>query len=393
MAIQILSFAFCGLWIYAVIYMRRSVACMPLLRDVPVPASVDGNEWPTLSIIIPACNEARHIEAALKSLMTLDYPSLEVIVINDRSSDSTGEIIDRLATSDQRVRAIHIESLPKGWLGKVHAMHRGVQQASGDWYLFTDADVYFEPSMLKRAISYAQHHELNHLTCLPEIMPGAFWLDVTVRSFSLLFSVSTRLFSVNRENSKWPVGIGAFNLVEAEVFRLTPGFEWLRMEPADDLGLGTMLKNAGAGTHLIHGDDLLRVAWYSNVGEMIRGLEKNSFGPGANYSYARQLAIVVFLWLFSVMPALSVLAGFYSPDPILLGAGGLAILTTIVVSLLMPRKSPREVAAYLLLPIGVLLMSVIMLRAAYLCLRNGGIDWRGTHYSVAELRAGQRVRI
>jgi len=394
MALKILSVVFCGVWVYALIYMHRSVARMPLLREADSSGSFNDSEWPSVSIIIPACNEADHIEVALTSLLTLDYPCFEVIVINDRSTDSTGEIIDRLAGSDQRVRAIHIESLPKGWLGKVHAMHFGVREASGDWYLFTDADVYFEPSILKRAISYSRQHEINHVTCLPEIIVSeAFWLDVTIRSFSLLFAVSTRLLSVNRKNSKWPVGIGAFNLVEASVFGQTPGFEWLRMEPADDLGLGAMLKNAGARTHLIHGDQLLRVTWYENIGQMIRGLEKNSFGPGANYSYLRQFAIVALLWLFALVPGLSVLAGFYWLDPILLGAGGLAVLTTIAVALLMPRRNRSEIVAYILLPVGILLMSVILLRAALLCLRNGGVDWRGTHYSIAELRAGQRVKL
>jgi hypothetical protein len=391
--LRILSVLFCGAWIYALVYMLRSIRRIPVLRDVTSGTHLDDGPWPALSIIIPACNEAKHLEAALKSLLKQDYPALEVIVVNDRSTDSTGEIIDRMAATDARIQVVHIETLPDGWLGKVHAMHRGVQLAAGHWYLFTDADVYFEPDMLKCAVGYAHRHKLTHLTCVPEVnLPGAFWLDVVIRSFFLMFSVATRLTSVNREASKWAVGIGAFNFVEAAVFNRTPGFEWLRMEPADDLGLGLMVKQAGARTALVHGAGMLKVPWYTSVKEMFQGLEKNSFGPGANYRYSQQLFIVVLLWLLALAPAFSVVLGFLMPDPILFASGGLAVVSTLVVACVMPRDSARQILSYVLLPVGVLVMSAIMLRAAFLCFRNDGIDWRGTHYSVEKLRAGQRVR-
>jgi hypothetical protein len=154
-----------------------------------------------------------------------------------------------------------------------------------------------------------------------------------------------------------------------------------------------MAKAAGARTHLVHGEGVLQVTWYQSIGDMIRGLEKNTFGPAANYRFSRQLTIVVVLWFFAVTPAISLITGFFLSDPLLLGVGGLAFLATLVVSLLMPRRNLHEVFAYLLMPVGVLLLSGIMLRAAYLCLRNDGIQWRGTHYRLADLRAGQRVRM
>jgi hypothetical protein len=393
MAMQVLSLVFCGMWVYAVIYMQRAAAGVPLLREMAIDTDPGDGDWPLLSVIIPACNEAGQIETALRSLLAQDYPGLELIVVNDRSTDATGEIIDRLAASDHRIRPVHVESLPDGWLGKVHALDAGVRQARGEWYLFTDADIHFEPDMLRRAIAYARHADVEHVTCLPEISgPMSFWLDVTIRSFALLFAVTTRLAAVNRNDSKWPVGLGAFNLVEASAFARTPGFEWLRMEPADDMGLGLMLKRAGARTRLVNGWGVLRVAWYASIGEMVRGLEKNSFGPGARYSYTRQLAMLLVLVLFAVVPGASLVAGILLSNAVLAAAGGIAALVSGVVALTMPRESARDAFAYLFLPVGVLVMAVIMWRATLLCFRNDGIDWRGTHYSVAELRAGQRVR-
>jgi len=389
----ILSVFSCLIWVFTLAYMRLSIARMPLLRDGDPDSGHRGREWPSLCVIVPACNEAANLEISLTSLLAQDYPGLQIVVVDDRSNDSTPEILRRLAAADRRIRSVRIESLPEGWLGKVHALHRGVQEAQADWYLFTDADVCFERGVLKRAIAYAGRNGVTHLTCVPEMTaPAAFWLDVTIRSFFLMFCAATRLASVNRQDSRKPVGVGAFNLVEAGVFARTPGFEWLRMEPADDLGLGAMLKAAGALTQIVHGDGMLRMSWYANVREMSRGLEKNSFGPAANYRYSRQLALVLLLWLLALMPVLSLISGLYLSDPLLIAAGGSAAVATVAVSFLMPRHRTREIFVYLLLPVGLLIMSAIMLRAAYLCLRNGGIDWRGTHYSVAELRAGQRVR-
>jgi glycosyltransferase involved in cell wall biosynthesis len=391
--ITITAVSICALWAIVLIYMYVSTRAMPLLREVGVCLPTEQADWPMLSVIIPACNEADHLEAALMSVLEQDYLNLEIVLINDRSTDATEEIIDRLAASDRRVKAVHVRDLPAGWLGKVHALHQGVSHASGGWYLFSDADVYFQPGALRRAVAYALHHKLNHVTCLPELTTfSAFWLDVTIRSFFLLFCVAGRLAEVNRNKSKWPIGIGAFNLVEAETFERTPGLQWLRMEPGDDIGLGLMLKKAGARTHLLNADGEIRVPWYESLWAMIRGLEKNSFGPGANYSYLRQVLMVLSLWCLILVPPLSLLLGMYTSNAILLGAGVAAFLATVVTALAMPRKSPRDVLAYLFLPIGAVFVSLIMLRSAWKCFRNGGIDWRGTHYPVDQLRRGQRVK-
>ena len=374
--------------------MRMSIANMPMLRGEGGNLPADSAEWPLLSIIIPACNEADHFEAALRSVLAQDYPRLQIVLINDRSTDTTGDIIDRLAGSDARIKAVHISSLPSGWLGKVHALHRGVGYASGEWILFTDADVYYQPGALRRAVCYAKRHRLDHLACFPEMITlSAFWLDVTVRSFLLLLCSNARLAEVNRDNSRWPIGIGAFNLVSAAAFERTPGFEWLRMEPGDDLGLGLMLKQTGARTHLVNGDGEIKVHWYESLGAMTRGLEKNSFGPTADYSYLRQLFMVVSLWCLAAVPLLSLLTGLYLDDAVLFGAGCVAVLATLATALLMPRKAPVDILAWLLMPCGAFFVSLIMLRSAWKCFRNGGIDWRGTHYPIAELRRGQRVRI
>jgi len=226
-------------------YEYMTVKCMPVLSDTPPQLPSSMLKWPKVSIIVPACNEENHIEAAIRSRLALDYPNLEIIALNDRSTDRTGQILDNMARHDERLKVVHIHQVPDGWLGKVHALHQGVKQASGEWYLFTDADVYFSTLLLRRAVAYVSGHCVDHLVCIPRVRTHGFWLNVAIRTFFLIFCINARLAAVNDKDSKFPAGVGAFNLVEADLFHRTPGFEWLRMEPVDDYGLGVMLKQAG----------------------------------------------------------------------------------------------------------------------------------------------------
>jgi len=391
--IHAVALFFCGIWVFVLVFLLWTARSLPRLREETATLSCDAERWPRLSIIVPACNEAGHVERSVSTLLAQDYPDAEVIAIDDRSSDATGEILDRLAQADARLRVRHITELPRGWLGKVHALHQGVQSATGDWYLFTDADVYFAPGALRRAVCYARHQRADHLACVPRLVAGGFWVNVAMTTFGMLFLLTTRAPLVNRPNSRTPVGIGAFNLVKVEMFRRTPGFEWLRMEPADDYGLGLMINEAGGRTRLVAAEEDVSVPWYESLRDMIRGVEKNAFGPGAQYRWWRLLPMVAILWGLAAAPVVALVAGIAAHSGILLGAAGAVIAGHIALALPGPSKRGDADLGVLFLPLGMLVVSVMMLRSAYRCTRNGGIDWRGTHYSIAELRAGQRVRL
>ena len=152
-------------------------ACVMLPRTLvrmtdrlPQPAT-----WPLVSMIIPARDEGEKIDAALRSVLAVDYPNLEIIAVDDRSRDETGRVMDRLAAEDPRLRVIHIETLPDGWLGKNHAMHVAAQAARGEFLLFTDGDVMFAPDALRRAVAYAEHTRIDHLCLSPNLVPGSYF--------------------------------------------------------------------------------------------------------------------------------------------------------------------------------------------------------------------------
>ena len=387
--LQIFCVALCGAWVLAFGYLVWALKQLPVLnRQLVSPPE----RWPPLSIVIPACNEAAHLASAVTTLTRQDYPDLEIILVNDRSTDGTAEVIDRLAKADSRVRAIHVTSLPAGWLGKVHALQRGVEMARGEWLLFTDADIHFSEGALRQSIAVAIRQGADHLTLIPHTVQSGFWLAVAVRAFGLLFLLTTRAAGVNRPGSNSFVGIGAFNLVKAEMFRRTAGFEWLRLETVDDVGLGMMIKRAGGASRLAIAYDELSVRWYDSVPAMFKGLEKNLFGLGSHYRWWLMLLQVATIWALVAAPVAAVAGAIMLGSAPLWIAAAAAIGMHVIFAIFYYQEGRAEIASLLLFPAGMLLISLMMLRAGFQCLRNNGIDWRGTHYSLDELRAGQRIK-
>src|SRR5262245_1903311 len=240
--------------------------------------------WPKLSVIIPACNEAATIEAAVRSRLDQDYPDFEVCVIDDRSTDGTGAIVDRLAEADPRVKAVHVTELPEGWLGKVHALHRGGSMASGEWLLLTDADVHFAPGTLRRAVACAEAWGFDLVVVLAVLWQRGLLVDAALSHFLQSTAWALLPSKIEAPGSKASVGSGVFNMVRRSAYERSPGLPWLKMEVADDIAFGQMMKRSGARCCLMNGRGTVGLSYYDTLREMIRGFEKNSMAA-LGYSY------------------------------------------------------------------------------------------------------------
>src|SRR5262249_25363516 len=157
--------------------------------------------------------------AAMRSLLALDYPNLEIIGVDDRSRDRTGEVLDRLARDDERLTVVHIDELPAGWLGKCHALHVGASRARGEYLLFTDRDVIFARQALRPAVAYVADRRLDHLCLNPTLIAGGFWERALVACFGMLFFAAFRPWLIPTRFRGAYCGIGAFNLVRSDVYR------------------------------------------------------------------------------------------------------------------------------------------------------------------------------
>jgi hypothetical protein len=388
---------FCIVWIIG--YLRAAWTILHTDRlwkvDPPEPKA-----WPKLSVIAAACNEGETIRDALTSLLTTDYPHVEFIIVNDRSTDDTGAILAEIAATDERIVPLEVTERPDGWLGKTHALHIASQKASGDWLLFTDADVHFTPSALGESMAFALAEDTDHLTMCPNMKAGTFVLRVVIHAFAVAFMQNLRIEKLKDPDTTAFAGSGSFNMVRRDAFNNTPGFEWLRMDVVDDVGLGLMLRNAGASTRFAMSGPAVQVEWYPSLGAMFNGLTKNAFGAAGHYSILRMSAIVLLGFLFAPAPFVALATALGSGFPcgwatmMTISLGVAAIVAFVIAITTLRVTNPWiDFGAAILSPIGVIILTMIAFYSMVVCVRSGGVDWRGTHYPLDELKKNQRLKL
>ncbi len=336
-----------------------------------------------ISVIFAARDEAEKLPAALASLLELTYPRYEVIAVNDRSSDATSDILNQFARTSNRLRVIDIHELPAGWLGKTHALDAGVKASSGEWLVFTDADVHFDPDVLSRALGLAEEHRWDYLTLFSGVDMRGVWETAAISYFTLIFLFGNSVWSVNDPRSPSYVGVGAFQLVRRTAYDAAGGHRRLALEVIDDMKLGKIIKVAGFRSGVAVGIDEVRLRWHTGLGNVIRGVTKNMFAA-MHFNIFFALAAALGQILVCIVPWFGVI--FATGWARLFAALALGALLTIQgASLRAARKSPLFAITQ---PVGAALFAWMILRSAIVTLRRGGITWRGTFYPLAELRKG-----
>lgn len=361
---------------------------VPKMTDVSLP------EWnrkpatgsPRVSIIVPARNEEEHIEQALTQLLELDYDNYEVITINDRSTDRTGEVMDRVASTPrahERLRVIHISQLPPNWLGKAHAMWTAAKQSSGDWLLFTDADVFFRPDTLTRTLAYAAAERADHVVLFPDFVMHSPGERMMIAFFQTLFVFGHRPWKVADPKTKDFMGVGAFNLIRRQVYEAVGTYEALRFEVLDDMKLGKVVKEGGHSQRCVFGRGLLSIRWAKGAMGVVENLTKNMFAV-LSFQWWRAVGSAFALVFLNLMPFAGViLAHGWGCLPY---AVALASMFGIYVGMSWMSDVPAYYFA--LHPVSSALFVYILLRSMVLTLGRGGVVWRGTFYPLEELRKG-----
>lgn len=377
-------------WLAAVTLLFTILAAIELLignrsvealRDIcPVPDTI----LPKVSIIVAARNEQRNINSALQSLLALEYPNYELIVVDDRSVDATGEILDSMAATNSRLAVIHIDSLPTGWLGKNHALWVGSRQAVGEYLLFTDADIIMEPTVVTRAVTYMKRNQLDHLAATPSIQMPTIFLGMFGVSFMVIFALFSRPWKAKNPKSRYHIGIGAFNMVRTETYRHVGGHETIRFRPDDDIKLGKIIKKSGFRQDVAYAPEFLVVEWYATLSEAIKGLEKNAFS-GTDYSILTVVGGAASQIICSVWP----IAALFLTSGVTWGMNLAIILFSLTLYIDCARFHHSRIWYAIGYPLTTTLFAVIMIRTMILNIIQGGINWRGTFYPLKELRANK----
>ena len=358
----------------------RGMARLPTLDDVPL---LEDGRYPRVSILVAARNEATKLPAALTSLLEQDYPNYEVIMVNDRSQDETPQILDEFDQRHDHLKVTHLSKLPPGWLGKPHALTQAYRRATGEWSLFTDADVHFAADLLKRSLSLALAQGWDHVTLLPFGELEGFWEKTAITYWVGTFALGLKPWRVSDPKAKEYVGVGAFQLVRRSTCEEIGTHQRLAMEVVEDVKLGKLVKLSGFCSGVALGENRLHIRWVEGLGEYVRNLSKNMFAAcGFSVSYA--LLLVVLTLAMTVLPLGGLLFGSGAARNLsvvcILAAG----LTQMKNGVQLCRASPLYALTF---PLGAVLLSYALLRSMVVTLW-GGVLWRDTFYPLKDLRKG-----
>jgi len=375
-----LTFAAALFWILNAIDVARGVRKLPAIRDI---APLDDSDCPPVSILFAARDEEEKLPGALQTLLALDYPRYEVIAADDRSEDGTAKILKAAAQKDPRLRYVRINSLPAGWLGKPHAMQQAFERSSGEWLVFTDADVHFSQDLLRRSVALAKREGWDHLTVLGGVEIHTVGETIALTFFGMGFVMGVRPWRTNDPHSKGYTGVGAFQLMRRSTYEAIGTHRRLAMEVVDDMKLGKLVKEAGFRSVVAKAWKEVRVRWHAGVGNIIRGTTKNFFAA-AGYNLGLMCLQLAMVFGMCVLPWLAL--------PFLRGWALIVDAIAVAVMIAVHAGVCIEVGASPIYavtePLGALIFCWMLARSTIVTLWNGGIEWRGTFYPLEELRRG-----
>jgi glycosyltransferase involved in cell wall biosynthesis len=376
-------------WVLALVWVLRTYDAIHLLPTLPDLTELDWDVLPeglpTLTVVVPARDEAENIAATLDALMLADYVGVRVLVVDDRSTDGTAAIVDAYV-AEYAVRrpgalsAIHIAELPEGWLGKTFALMVATENSTSDYLLFTDADVLFSPSVLRRALVCAQATEADHLVVLPTVEVKSRGEGIVLGFLQVMSLWAVRPWMVQEPKARRDVaGIGAFNFVRRDALNEIGGWIPQRLAVLEDITLGRRIRAAGMRQRMAFAPGLVLVHWAKGGHGLLLNMTKNLFSA---FGFQPLFVVLVSVWIgvFFLVP----LAGLVWWGTVV---QALVILCCIgALYRVMGAASKIDARYAWLYPLGAVAMIFAMLRSMVVVLFQRGVMWRGTLYPLRDLR-------
>lgn len=371
---QLLAGFALAVWILVLIQTVLNLRVVPRLNADSTPG-----DQPFVSIIIPARNEARVIERTVRAFLAQDYLNFEVIVVNDRSTDATGEIVRSI--SDRRLTVVDSDEPPVGWLGKPWALEQGWRHARGTLVLVVDADLIYSPPALRAAVADLESSGAAMSALLPHFEMRTFAEHVAMPMLPFFVFSGMPLWYSNRSRSpRLALGGGAGNLVRREALESAGGFVSLKQAVVDDIALAELLRHRSFVTRAVRADDLISVRMYHSAREIIDGFTKNVFSTFRR-SYIFALVMMLLLVVLHLLPFVFALLG-----------NALAMVTVVLITLdriiLFRSFRYRLDNAIVLHPLMVSFWAYIFLRSTWFTGVRNELRWRGRSYDAAQTRFG-----
>lgn len=376
-----------GMSLFSALVFPLNVRSMPRLSR---PRRPDPARWPSVSIVVPARNEERGVEAGVRSQLAQDYPGPppEVLVVDDRSTDATRAIVEGVAREQPRLRVLAGGEPPPGWLGKPHALHQGAAAASGELLLFADADVVYAPQALADAVRLLEADRLDFLSLFPWLEMRGFWENVLMPNIPISFFFGLG-FLANSDRHRWmAAGGGAGNLVRRPAYDAAGGHAAIRDSVIDDIRLAMAVKRAGFRCRIAAADDHLRIRMYRGFREVWNGFTKNVafvFAGGFGIVFLLGTVLMLFASLAPVAALAARALGAPVP-PVDVALAAASLFLTILLRALLARRLRYPPWAAWTHPLMSTVWGGLIVRSLYWRFVRRELRWRGRRYDAQ--RAG-----
>lgn len=376
-------------WLLALAWLWKAVTSVLGLPSIPnllePKYDLEPQGMPSITVIVPARNEAEALPSSLASLLGQDYRRLRIIAVDDRSTDRTGSILDELAASHpNQLTVLHVTQLPAGWLGKPHAMalaaRHAISEDRPDYLLFTDADVIFQPEAIRRSLAQAVSTQADHFVTFPTPILKTVGEGALLGYLGVMGLWATRPWKASDPKAvRDSIGIGAFNLLRTQSYEKLGGFDVFRMEILEDLMLARRVKLNGLRQRVAIAPGMVSLHWAPGAMGVVNGMTKNLFAVFRFHISLALFAALVVAWLCLGPVILLFPAATRTP--------AIISLASIIALYVLSRSHSRISAWYAaLFPVGAVLFLYSLLRSLATTVQDGGVTWRGTFYSLAELR-------
>ncbi|MBI4964260.1 MAG: glycosyltransferase [Desulfomonile tiedjei] len=369
--------------------MRMNVLLFRALDNeptLPEQVGLPDNPHPLVTIVVPAKDEVSGIEASVRSIIASDYSNLEIVLVNDRSEDDTLRIMERLAQEDQRIKVISIHELPKGWTGKTHAMFRAAQEASGDIFLFTDADVFLDPKAISQVLRFFKAQKLDMFSLLPGFVKKGFNENAVHPHMALGISYFYPLTDVNNPAKEAALASGCFIMITRQGYEKLGTWERFRNEVTEDVALSKAAKANGLKLMVMRGFALVRTKPFDRLSDVCRFWKRTYYG-GLEKNVAKIARLTMNYAVLSLMILLFAVSAIF----LLIGRSELPAVALFIVSLLAMAAVIIPFSIFinheqgdwiyaLASPVGVFVCLFVSLSTLFTVLTNEGIRWRGSTY-------------
>jgi len=362
------------IWMYQLYALIRSIKSVKVLDKFKYKPLTDP---PKVSVIMTACNEEASIEKALASRLSDTYSNIEFIIVNDRSTDRTLKVIRKTVGSDKRVKVVNIKELPQGWLGKLNALQKGVEASSGQWLLFSDADIIVRSGVMGQVMAHAVENDLQHVAMLPSFSPISFFADAGVSAIIRTVVFGSQPWKIGKKDSDWATGSGSFNLVKRSMLEKIGGFEAIKMDVIDDMALGQKLAKAGAKPGMIFGRKKVSVKWYNSTSELFNGVGRTLFAGMGRFSGLRLTLIALVPYFFDMLPYS---AFFASNSAYVKAVSVLTVVISLIVTYSLNLHLGHSIVSVLFPPISHTVAFFICIYSSIVNSYRGGISWKGIFY-------------